>query len=139
MPRKLFFLSSASSSVLYVRTLYPGVSQYLFISEYSILSIRTTKHNLNFDTFYLIKCPYRPPPNPNTIGKLRLSAFQRYGSPPPSAHFRLFWREKNIKCSLPAANQQNTSCVNLFSFTNKVMTPMRMSTMVAIPPIWLLW
>ncbi len=25
-----------------------------------------------------MKCPYQPPPNPNTIGKLRFSAFQRY-------------------------------------------------------------
>jgi hypothetical protein len=29
MPGKLFFLSSASSSVLYVCTLYPGASQYI--------------------------------------------------------------------------------------------------------------
>ncbi len=46
----------------------------------NILSICTTKHNLNFDTFYIMKCPYWPPPNPNTVGKLRLSAFQWYQS-----------------------------------------------------------
>jgi hypothetical protein len=50
-----------------------------------------------------------------------------------------FGEKKNIECSLPAANQQNTSRINLFHFTNKEMTPMTMSVMVAIRPIWLLW
>ncbi len=44
----------------------------------NILSIRTTKHYLNFDTLYLMKYPVWPPPNSNTIRKLRLSAFQQY-------------------------------------------------------------
>ncbi len=57
---------------------FVALNSYLFIGEYSILSIRTTKHNLNFNTFYLLKCPYWPPPNPNTVGKLKVSAFQRY-------------------------------------------------------------
>jgi hypothetical protein len=49
-----------------------------------------------------------------------------------------FGGKKNIECSLPTANQQNTSHVNLFRFTNKEMTPMTMSVMVVICPIWLL-
>ncbi len=46
---------------------------------------------------------------------------------------------KNIKCSLPATNPQNTSRVNLFHLPSKEMTLMRMVLMVAIRPIWLLW
>ncbi len=52
------------------------LSLYLLILN--ILSIRTTKHNLNFDTFYITKYPYWPPTNPNIVGKLRLLAFQGY-------------------------------------------------------------
>jgi hypothetical protein len=64
-----------------------------------------------------------------------------YGSDSTSQHsFQAFLAEKkNIECSLPAANQQNTSRVNMFRFTNKEMTPMTMSMMVAFRPIWLLW
>ncbi len=47
---------------------------------FDLVGIRTIKHNFNFDTFYLMKWPYWPPPNSNTVGKLRLSAFQRYRS-----------------------------------------------------------
>ncbi len=54
------------------------ISLYLYWWILNILSICTTKHNLNFDTLYLMKCPYWPPPNPNTVGKLRLFAFQWY-------------------------------------------------------------
>jgi hypothetical protein len=61
-------------------------------------------------------------------------------TPPPSTHFGLFLVEKkNIECSLPAANPQNTSHINLFSLPINEMTPMTMSMMVAICPIWLLW
>jgi hypothetical protein len=60
-------------------------------------------------------------------------------APPPSAHFGLFGGKKNIECSLLAANQKNTSHVNLSHFTNKEMSLMMMSAMIAIPPIWLLW
>ncbi len=59
-----------------IRIHFHAISLYRWILN--ILSIRTTEHNLNFDTFYLMKYPSWPPPNPNTIGKLRLSAFQWY-------------------------------------------------------------
>ncbi len=56
---------------------------------------------------------------------------------------RSFWaflvEKKNIECSLPSANPQNTSRVNSFSLPNNAMTLMTMSVMVAIRPIWLLW
>jgi hypothetical protein len=35
-------------------------------------------------------------------------------SPPPSAHLRLFWQEKNIKFHFPATMEQNIARVNLF-------------------------
>jgi hypothetical protein len=57
----------------------------------------------------------------------------------PALILGFFGRKKNIECSLPAANQQNTSRTEMSHFTNKEMTPMTMSAMVAICPIWLLW
>ena len=83
---------STQSLIIYVPTMYPLVylaevfclnPVHKYISLYwwilnIILSICTTKHNLNFDTFYLIKRLYWPPPNFNTVRKLRFSAFQRY-------------------------------------------------------------
>ncbi len=55
----------------------PGKVPSLYQWIFDLAGIRTTKHNFNFDTFYLMKCPYWPPPNPNTFGKLRRSAFQQ--------------------------------------------------------------
>ncbi len=57
----------------------------------------------------------------------------------PALILGFFGEKKNIECSLPTANQQKTSRINLFCFTNKEMTPMTISAMVAIRPIWLLW
>ncbi len=61
----------------------------------NILSIHTTKHNLNFDTFYLMKYPFWLPPNPNTVGKLRPSAFQRYKGLGVADRVFLFWLAQN--------------------------------------------
>jgi hypothetical protein len=65
-----------------------------------------------------------------------------WGKTAATTSLRLFWAflaKKNIKCSLPATNPQNTSRVNSFGLPDNEMTPVTMSAIVAIRPIWLLW
>jgi hypothetical protein len=99
---------------------------------------------LHVDTLILVPMfkiyvfPYSRLMDERTDGLMDREINPVWAASPPSAHFGLIW-QTNIECSLPAANQQNTSRVNLFRFTYKEMTPMTMSTMVAIRSIWLLW
>ncbi len=55
------------------KTYYVSFYWWILNIEYS-----HNKQNLNFDTFFLMKCPIWPHQNPNTVGKLSLSAFQQY-------------------------------------------------------------
>ncbi len=73
--RKKFRLHAFQTSEVF-QTTVSSLSLYQWVLN--VLSICTTKHNLNFDTFYLMIYPYWPPQNPNIIEKLRLSAFQWY-------------------------------------------------------------
>jgi hypothetical protein len=57
----------------------------------------------------------------------------------PALMSGFFGGKKNIKCSLPANNHQDTSRINSFHLPSNEMTLMRMIAMVAIHLIWLLW
>jgi hypothetical protein len=57
----------------------------------------------------------------------------------PALILLFFGKKKNMECSLPATNHQNTSRINLFRLPSNETTSMRMVAMVAIRPIWLLW
>jgi hypothetical protein len=59
-------------------------------------------------------------------------------APPPSAHLRLFWREKKIKFLFPAATEENIARVNLLRKASDSSILMAIDALDAILSIHLL-
>ncbi len=59
--------------------------------------------------FYIAYADRKPPHRKPLHAKEKL---RKPSSPPPSAHLRLFWREKKIKFLFPAATEENIARVN---------------------------
>ncbi len=66
------------------------------------------------------------------------STFLGGGAPPPSAHLRLFWREKKIRFLFPAATEENIARVNLLSKASDSSILMAIDALDAILSIHLL-
>jgi hypothetical protein len=59
-------------------------------------------------------------------------------SPPPSAHLRLFWQEKNIKFLLPATTIENITRVNSLHNASNSLILLAINALIAICLIHLL-
>jgi hypothetical protein len=70
--------------------------------------------------------------------KLRNAPWEVVHPPPPSAHLRLFWREKKIKFLFPAATEENIARVNLLRKASDSSILMAIDALDAILSIHLL-
>ena len=68
----------------------------------------------------------------------RMAEWQNGRTPPPSAHLRLFWREKKIKFLFPAATEENIARVNLLRKASDSSILMAIDALDAILSIHLL-